>query len=113
MPVRRKPKPNDPPLVLLVAAQGGRCFYCGEAFSKKRKVSRDHLFPRAMGFDLSGNKVAAHVPCNAKKGDRMPTPEEVDRATAVYAMLGMALNYRLDTDVEPGALTNANAKIID
>lgn len=96
MPVRRKPKPNDPPLPQLVAAQGGRCFYCGEPFSKRRGITRDHLFPRSMGYDLGGNKVAAHPRCNVAKGDRMPTPDEVDKASAIYAMLGMMLRYRLE-----------------
>lgn len=96
MPVRRKPKPNDPPLPQLVAAQGGRCFYCDQPFSKRRGITRDHLFPRSMGCDLSGNKVAAHSRCNVAKRDRMPTPEEVDKAGAIYAALGMMLRYRLE-----------------
>lgn len=49
-----------------------------------------------MGYDLGGNKVAAHPRCNVAKGDRMPTPDEVDKASAIYAMLGMMLRYRLE-----------------
>lgn len=96
MPVRRKPKSNDPPLAQLVMVQGGRCFYCGEPFSKRRGATRDHLFPRSLGCDLAGNKVAAHSKCNCLKGDRMPTPEEYERASAMYAVMGMALRYRME-----------------
>lgn len=96
MPVRRKPKTNDPPLAQLVIAQGGQCFYCGAPFSKRRGPTRDHLFPRSLGCDLAGNKVAAHSRCNVAKGDRMPTLEEYDRASALYALMGMALRYRME-----------------
>lgn len=95
MPVRRKQKLNDAPLAQLMFAQGGRCFYCGEPFSKRRGPTRDHLFPRSLGCDLPGNKVAAHSKCNSAKGSRMPTPEEVERASAMYAALGLHIAYRL------------------
>lgn len=95
MPVRRKVKSIDPALPQLVMAQGGRCFYCNEPFSKRRGPTRDHLFPRYMGCGLQGNKVAAHSKCNTSKGHRMPTEDEYERAIALYAGLGLQLKYQM------------------
>ena len=93
---RRKVKLNDAPLVQIAMAQGGRCFYCDQPFSKRRGITRDHLFPRSFGCDLAGNKVAAHAKCNVEKGCRLPTPAEVEKAAAIYEMLGLRLAYRLE-----------------
>ncbi|MGQ9365717.1 HNH endonuclease [Azospirillum sp. ST 5-10] len=64
--------------LLMDVAQGGRCFYCGEPVG--RQATFDHLIPQAYGgVDSPGNVVLAHRRCNQKKGDRLPTPEEVER----------------------------------
>lgn len=72
----------------LLRAQGRKCFYCGRPLTEKQ-ATRDHLFPRALGRDLALNKVMACRKCNCKKGCRLPTQEELDRARALYAGLGM------------------------
>ncbi|WP_029007849.1 HNH endonuclease [Azospirillum halopraeferens] len=64
--------------LLMDVAQGGRCFYCGESVGAK--ATFDHLIPRAYGgADEPANVVLAHGRCNRRKGDRLPTPDEVDR----------------------------------
>jgi len=50
------------------------CAYCGELFDR-RKLTRDHIFPRARGGrDTWTNVVAACRACNMRKACR--TPEE-------------------------------------
>lgn len=66
---------------LMDILQGGRCFYCGEPVGAK--ATFDHVIPQAYGgADVAGNIVLAHRRCNQSKGDRLPTPEEVDRFLA-------------------------------
>lgn len=66
---------------LMDVLQGGRCFYCGEPIGAK--ATFDHLIPQAYGgADEPANVVLAHRRCNQKKGDRLPTPEEIERLIA-------------------------------
>lgn len=66
---------------LMDILQGGRCFYCGEPVGAK--ATFDHVIPQAYGgADMAANIVLAHRRCNQAKGDRLPTPEEVDRFLA-------------------------------
>lgn len=45
-------------------AQGGRCFFCRQAFACE-EITGDHLVPRyAGGTTRPGNIVAACAPCN-------------------------------------------------
>lgn len=63
---------------LMEIAQGGRCFYCGETMGAKSTF--DHVIPQAFGgTDDPGNIVLAHRRCNALKGDRLPSAEEIER----------------------------------
>lgn len=72
-----------------IQAQGGCCFYCGEPFSKKRRPTRDHFFPRCAGNGLFLNKVYAHAQCNCAKGSREPNREEIQRFKVLYLILGL------------------------
>lgn len=64
--------------LLMDVAQGGRCFLCGEPVGAA--ATFDHLIPLAYGgIDAPANVVLAHRRCNQRKGDRLPTAEEVDR----------------------------------
>lgn len=72
----------------LYGAQRGRCFYCGK-FMAGRKATRDHLVPRCKGTTLNLNMVVCCEPCNLKKGCRMPTQREMDKARAIYASMGI------------------------
>lgn len=63
---------------LMDVLQGGRCFLCGEPVGGK--ATFDHLIPQAYGgADEPANVVLAHRRCNQTKGDRLPTPDELDR----------------------------------
>ncbi|PWC42081.1 HNH endonuclease [Azospirillum sp. TSO22-1] len=66
---------------LMDVLQGGCCFYCGEPAGAK--ATFDHVVPQAYGgVNEPGNVVLAHRRCNQLKGDRLPTPEEVERFLA-------------------------------
>jgi 5-methylcytosine-specific restriction endonuclease McrA len=75
----------------LCAAQGGRCFYCGQDFKGRQKNrfgsakswTRDHIRAASKGHKRLGNIVLACGGCNTRKGDREPTQEEIGRADAV------------------------------
>ncbi|EWY36489.1 endonuclease [Skermanella stibiiresistens SB22] len=63
---------------LLAISQRGRCFYCGEVVGAKATV--DHFIPQCYGgIDDIANTVLAHRRCNIDKGDRLPTPDEIER----------------------------------
>lgn len=82
-----------PPLVLsLRLAQRGRCFHCGEPMrftsgNHKLRWSREHLFPRA-NYGPATCFVLAHRGCNSDRHDAEPTPDEIERARAIYAVAG-------------------------
>lgn len=79
-PPAAPPSPDD--ARLMDVQQGGRCFLCGEPVGAK--ATYDHLIPRAYGgADVAANVVLAHVRCNRKKADRLPTAEEIDRFVAL------------------------------
>ena len=66
----------------LAKAQNGLCFYCGEKPRQERGriATMDHFIPHAKGGgDRMDNLVYACQRCDSKKGDRMPTPEEIRR----------------------------------
>jgi hypothetical protein len=70
--------PSQEDAALMDVQQGGRCFLCGGPMGAK--ATYDHLIPRAYGgADVAGNVVLVHARCNRKKGDRLPTPAEIDR----------------------------------
>lgn len=76
------------PEAQLFRAQGRKCFYCGCQLTRA-SATRDHLIPRALGRDLALNKVMACRKCNCRKGHRLPTQDELSRARALYASLGI------------------------
>ena len=66
---------------LLAICQGGRCFYCDDVVGAK--ATYDHFIPKCYGgIDDIANVVLAHRRCNILKGDRLPTPDEIDRFIA-------------------------------
>lgn len=61
---------------LLHDIQGGLCFYCREVMQLEH-ATIDHVIPRSKGGkNKVRNYVLACKPCNAKKGDRLPTEDE-------------------------------------
>lgn len=76
----------------LLAAQKGRCFYCGKFMTSWTK---DHLFPRSHGFTLAGNLVFSCESCNNRKADRIPSPHEIIRALTLWrSCLSKAKKHR-------------------
>lgn len=56
-----------------VAAQHGRCLWCGRAFGELIAATTDHLVPRAKGGpSIAENEVAACRRCNARRGHQGP-----------------------------------------
>lgn len=62
----------------VASRQSNCCFYCDKPLTEKR--TRDHLFPRSLGFFLGGNMVIACYKCNQNKGERLPTLQEITKA---------------------------------
>lgn len=78
----------------LKAAQQHRCFYCGRD-NDGWTWTRDHVFPRSLGFQLATNMVMSCEECNQTKGSRLPTRSELDRAVAVYEAAGLTDGARV------------------
>lgn len=62
--------------------QGKRCFLCGHKM--KRGLTREHVWPKVSGGREAGNVLLAHLFCNAKKADRMPSACELLYRDAIY-----------------------------
>lgn len=61
----------------------GRCFYCVCELSESR-FTVDHQIPKCKGGrNHRDNLVLACGTCNTTKGDRMPTPNELERANGI------------------------------
>ncbi len=68
-------RPRAERLRLTVAAQGGRCFWCGRAFERLVPATVDHVVPRVKGGpSWPENEVAACHRCNAERGHLPPVP---------------------------------------
>ena len=44
------------------------CYVCNN-FLMMSKISKDHVFPKSLGFKLGNNMMPAHGGCNNKKGN--------------------------------------------
>lgn len=63
---------------------GAQCFYCQTAAGD----TIDHLIPKSLGGkDTVKNIVPACQPCNVRKGNRLPTTNEMARHRAGWAKL--------------------------
>lgn len=62
--------------------QNRRCFLCG--FKMQRGLTREHVWPKALGGRDAGNVLLAHPQCNFDKGDRAPYPCELLYRDAIY-----------------------------
>jgi 5-methylcytosine-specific restriction endonuclease McrA len=72
----------------LIKEQSNRCFYCDLPFSTLKIVAKnkyqlytlDHFIPKVKGGSNQAlNLVLCCKRCNNKKGDRLPTNEEVEK----------------------------------
>jgi 5-methylcytosine-specific restriction endonuclease McrA len=84
-PKRKNPTKEGSLMCRMLAAQGDVCGICG--IKLRRNPSFDHVVPRCRGGGNVGNRIIAHVPCNFRKGDRMPTGCELVMLAAVNARL--------------------------
>ena len=83
-------------ILRLFVAQGGMCFHCGTTMKKRAALNskrsgrrndgytREHLVPKSKGGGNGENVVLAHKSCNLKKGEQMPTANEVSRAKRIH-----------------------------
>lgn len=78
----------------LRAAIGCRCYICGEYLSHG-KMTKDHVFPKAMGYTLSSNMMPSHLVCNNDKGDRIPSNDEIQLSIDAYESIGLVFNPTL------------------
>lgn len=63
----------------------GECFYCGTLILED-EFSVDHVMPLSRGgSNLLQNLVAACVRCNNRKGDRLPSNQELERAESLHS----------------------------
>lgn len=75
----------------LFRLQEGRCFYCGQHMRHASHTRNDrgymkcHLYPRAMGYALWGNKVLAHKGCGMAKITDAPTEMELAKFRRLYS----------------------------
>lgn len=55
--------------VLVVQREGSRCHYCGVSFSRRRRLTLDHVWPVCWGrIDALWNLVPACADCNSRRG---------------------------------------------
>lgn len=74
----------------MLLAQDFECFYCRKRMSVASST-RDHLWPKSYGYKLDGNVVLACQKCNCKKGKRLPSVAECQRARRLYRKMGLTL----------------------
>lgn len=73
----------------LYKAQNGICYLCGKHFPYT-KMTKEHVDPRAKGGKNSQkNILLACSPCNGKKGDRLPTSEELAKKAQIHSRAKM------------------------
>jgi len=79
-------------------AQGRACYICDKAMDLPTATAtrgmmdatKDHVHPRAAhGSAGWGNILLAHLRCNQKKGDRMPTARELGRIHTTLAAMNV------------------------
>jgi 5-methylcytosine-specific restriction endonuclease McrA len=86
------PKTNADRKAALLKAQQERCFYCSihinisetSGSPHLQEATIDHFIPLSRrGARGWSNRVLSCKPCNGRKGNRLPTPEETERWNAL------------------------------
>lgn len=82
--------------------QGFKCFYCEEPVNHPR-VRMDHLYPKSQGGPHGHeNRVAACIPCDTRKRNRLPYAHEIAKQTEILLReqrilsFGVAIRLRLE-----------------
>lgn len=81
----------------LHAVLGGKCYLC-DGDLPRNEITKDHVFPRTMGYSISYNMMPAHHKCNLEKADRIPTREEIELACETYDAAQMVFAPRTNTE---------------
>lgn len=76
-------------------AIGGKCYLCGCDLDEN-EITKDHVFPKSLGYTISYNMMPAHKECNSDKGDRIPTIEEIQLACEAYDAIYMTFAPRTE-----------------
>lgn len=79
----------------LMVFQQGHCYLCLKPFNDKRTPTDEHVIPRGKGGKNRKNILLACAPCNVRKSDRDPTPDELALCAAFY---------RIDATAKPGTI---------
>ena len=87
---------------LMLAVQGGLCFYCWKPMSADpvhkaagHHATKDHLLPISQGGAADWtNTVLACLACNRAKANRLPTQAERARHGHVYALFNERVEIR-------------------
>lgn len=80
-------------LYRLYLANDKKCYICDNVCDFD-VLTKDHVFPRSMGYPLMFNNMPACKKCNEDKDSRIPTTCEVQRACEAYEKLGMTFDPR-------------------
>lgn len=102
-------------LLFRLHQQHHRCFYCGGDLTKPDiEISIDHVYPRSRvpdkdraEIDTPENCVASCVPCNQKKGDKLPGQDTLARLAELNKdYSGLAADSHYDTILKTSAHLN-------
>lgn len=77
-----------------------RCYICGKPVPFSQ-VTRDHVYPKHLGFTLRNNIGIACQKCNARKGDAWPTLKQVWKADRALRRAGKKLFPVTNNDTYP------------
>ena len=99
----------------LFYAQKGKCFYCGDPMLLDKAghhrpgsihdyiCTIDHVIPLAKGgYGGIYNKIACCSACNAHKGNRSPTKEEIKRARVIQEIAATRTRKELKREMDAG-----------
>ena len=67
---------------------GGVCYICCQKMSET-EITKDHVFPKSMGYGISFNMMPAHFECNRNKENRTPNKWEIEISMYAYDKIGL------------------------
>jgi len=68
-----------------------RCYICGESLNLAEST-RDHIYPKSLGYGIKHNVMLAHQNCNTLKADRIPTIAELTQVLEAYDRMNWIFN---------------------
>lgn len=74
-------------------AIGNKCYLC-LCDLHEDDITKDHVFPKSLGYTITRNMMPAHKKCNLVKGDRLPTVEEIEFTCNVYDSIYLTFSPR-------------------